>query len=112
MALAVSPPRSRLMRLSPRRPSECLVSCLRGGRLPENPEHMPNLRHRQGEAVHGHIDGLLVGPLGLPSAIAVAPADLHDLQGARRLLAGLQHVVPCLKTIWADAAYRGNELAD
>ena len=42
----------------------------------------------------------------------VTPADLPDVHGARRLLAGLKYVVPRLKQIWADAAYRGQELAD
>ena len=37
---------------------------------------------------------------------------MHDTQGARRLLAGLKYFVPRLKKIWADAAYRGQELAD
>jgi putative transposase len=37
---------------------------------------------------------------------------MHDTQGARRLLAGLKSFVPRLKKIWADAAYRGKELAD
>jgi hypothetical protein len=37
---------------------------------------------------------------------------MHDTQGARRLLAGLTCFVPRLKKIWADAAYRGKELAD
>ena len=37
---------------------------------------------------------------------------MHDTQGARRLLAGLTYCVPRLKKIWADAAYRGQELAD
>lgn len=31
---------------------------------------------------------------------------------ARKLLAGLGYSVPRLKKIWADAAYRGKELAD
>lgn len=42
----------------------------------------------------------------------VTPADMHDTQGARRLLAGLKYFVLCLKKIWADAAYRGKEVAD
>ena len=37
---------------------------------------------------------------------------MHDTQGARRLLAGLKYFVPRLQKIWADAAYRGHELAD
>lgn len=32
--------------------------------------------------------------------------------GARKLLAGLAPFVPRLQKIWADAAYRGKELAD
>jgi len=33
-------------------------------------------------------------------------------QGARKLLGGLAFFVPRLTKIWADAAYRGKELAD
>ncbi len=55
---------------------------------------------------------LLVDTLGLPLSVYVTPADMHDTQGARRLLVGLKYFVPRLKKIWADAAYRGHELAD
>ena len=55
---------------------------------------------------------LLVDTLGLPIAVYVTSADLSDPAGARKLLAGLAPLVPRLKKIWADAAYRGNELAD
>ena len=48
----------------------------------------------------------------LPLSVYVTPADMHDTQGARRLLAGLKYFVPRLKMIWADAAYRGQDLAD
>lgn len=54
---------------------------------------------------------LLVDTLGLPLSVYVTPADVHDTLGARRLLAGLSPLVPRLKKIWADAAYRGQELA-
>jgi putative transposase len=54
----------------------------------------------------------LVDTLGLPIAWYVTPADLSEPQGARRLLGGLAYCVPRLKKIWADAADRGNELAD
>jgi transposase len=54
----------------------------------------------------------LVDTSGLPIAWYVPPADLSDSQGARRLLGGLASCVPRLKTIRADAAYRGNELAE
>ena len=62
--------------------------------------------------VKGRKRHLLVDTLGLPIASYVILADVHDTQGARRLLAGLKYFVPRLKIIWADAAYRGQELAD
>lgn len=69
----------------------------------------------RGFDAHKHVKGrkrhILVDTLGLPLSVYVTPADLHDIQGARRLLAGLKYFVPRLKTIWADAAYRGQELA-
>lgn len=64
---------------------------------------------------HKHVKGrkrhLLVDTLGLLLAVYVTPADMHDTLGARCLLAGLAPLVPCLKKIWADGAYRGQELA-
>lgn len=54
----------------------------------------------------------MVATLGLPIAWYVTPADMHDTVGARRLLGGLAYFVPRLKKLWADAAYRGNALAD
>jgi putative transposase len=72
--------------------------------------------HIRGFDAHKRIKGrkrhLLVDTLGLPVMVYVTPADMHDTQGARRLLAGLKYFVPRLKKIWADAAYRGKELAD
>lgn len=64
------------------------------------------------KCVKGRKRHLLVDTLGLPISVYVTPADMHDTQGARRLLAGLKFFVPRLKKIWADAAYRGRELAD
>lgn len=70
----------------------------------------------RGFDTHKHVKGrrrhLLVDMLGLPLSVCVTPADLHDTQDARRLLAGLKYFVPQLETIWADAAYCGQELAD
>src|SRR6266487_151655 len=64
---------------------------------------------------HKHVKGrkrhLLVDTLGLLLSVYVTPADLHDSKGARYLLAGLAPLLPHLKKIWADAAYRGQELA-
>jgi len=62
--------------------------------------------------VKGRKRHLLVDTLGLPIAWYVAPADLSDPQGARRLLGGLAFFVPRLTRIWADAAYRGKALAE
>jgi hypothetical protein len=44
--------------------------------------------------------------------VHITPADVHDTRGARCPLAGLAPLVPRLKKIWADGAYRGQELAD
>ncbi|HEU5378476.1 MAG TPA: IS5 family transposase [Ktedonobacteraceae bacterium] len=63
-------------------------------------------KHTKGRKRH-----ILVDTLGIPISISVTPADTHDTRGARCLLAGLQFFVPRLKKIWADAAYRGQELA-
>ncbi|HEX4202674.1 MAG TPA: IS5 family transposase [Ktedonobacteraceae bacterium] len=64
---------------------------------------------------HKHVRGrkrhLLVDTLGIPLSIYVTEADVHDTRGARFLLAGLKYFVPRLTKIWADAAYRGQELA-
>jgi putative transposase len=70
----------------------------------------------RGYDAHNCIKGrkrhLLVDTLGLPIACYVTPADVHDTVGARKALGGLAFFVPRLKRIWADAAYRGQELAD
>jgi putative transposase len=65
-----------------------------------------------GKLVKGRKRHLLVDTLGLPIAWYVTPADLSDSQGAHRLLGGLAYFLPRLKKIWADAAYRGKELAE
>jgi putative transposase len=62
--------------------------------------------------VKGRKRHLLVDTLGLPIACYVTPADIHDTAGARKVLGGLAYFVPRLKKIWADAAYRGQELVD
>jgi putative transposase len=64
------------------------------------------------KCVKGRKRHLLVDTLGLPIASDVTLADMSDPQGARKLLGGLAYFVPRLKRIWADAAYRGKELAD
>jgi len=68
-----------------------------------------------GYDAHKHVKGrkrhILVDTLGIPISIYVTPADTHDTRGAHCLLAGLKFFVPRLKKIWADSAYRGQELA-
>jgi putative transposase len=64
------------------------------------------------KSVKGRKRHLLVDTLGLPITSYVTSADMHDTVGARKLLGGLAFFVPRLKKIWADAAYRGKELAD
>jgi putative transposase len=64
------------------------------------------------KCIKGRKRHLLVDTLGLPIAVYVTPADLSDPAGAHRLLAVFAPLVPHLKKIWADAAYRGKELAD
>lgn len=63
------------------------------------------------QCVTGRKRHLLVDTLGLLIASYVTPADVHETVGARKLLGGLAYFVPWLKKIWADAAYRGKELA-
>jgi putative transposase len=64
------------------------------------------------KSIKGRKRHLLVDTLGLPIAIYVTPADLSGPAGARKLLAGLAIRVPRLQKIWADAACRGQDLAD
>jgi putative transposase len=68
--------------------------------------------HDAHKCVKGRKRHLLVETLGLPSACYVSSADVHDTVGARTLLGGLASFVSRLKKIWADAAYRGKELAE
>jgi putative transposase len=62
--------------------------------------------------VKGRKRHLLVDTVGLPIAWCVTPADVHDTVGARKLLGGVVSCMPRLRQIWADAAYRGEELAE
>jgi putative transposase len=72
--------------------------------------------HTSGFDAHKRVKGrkrhLLVDTLGIPLSYYGTPAELHETQGARRLLGGLNYFVPQLKTIWADSANRGKELVE
>jgi hypothetical protein len=52
MTLVVTASGPRLVASSPCRPGQNLVGRLRGERLPESPEHMPNFWHGQGEEIN------------------------------------------------------------
>ena len=67
---------------------------------------------RSGFRIIGRKRHLLVDILGLPLSFYVTPANVHDTVGAHCLLAGLKYFAPRLKTIWADQAYQGQNLAD
>lgn len=41
----------------------------------------------------------------------VTPANMHDKEGAKRVLGGIKFRMPRLKTIFGDSAYRGQDLA-
>ena len=64
------------------------------------------------KCIKGRKRHLLVDTLGLPISCYVTPADVHDTVGARKVLGGLAYFVPRLTKIWADAAYRGQGLAN
>jgi putative transposase len=64
------------------------------------------------KCIKGRKRHLLVDTLGLLISCYVTPADVHDTVGARKVLGGLASIAPRLTKIWADAAYRGQALAD
>ena len=62
MTLVVTASGPRLVASPPLRPGQHVVGRLCGDRLPESPEHLPNLRHGHWEECDAHSDRLLVGP--------------------------------------------------
>jgi putative transposase len=82
--------------------------------LPERQNHgriCPPKWLRRHKNVKGRKRHLLVDTLGLLLSVYVSPADVQDRGGAQGLLAGLEALLPRLKTIWADGAYTGETLA-
>jgi putative transposase len=57
--------------------------------------------------VKGRKRHILVDTLGLLLWVYVTPADLHDTEGARCLLAGLAPLLPRLKKIWPTRPIEG-----
>ena len=62
--------------------------------------------------VKGRRDQVVVDTLGLPMAVSVHEANIHDSKGAESALSRLAHKFPRLKKIIADGGYRGDELKE
>ena len=58
--------------------------------------------------IKGRKEHIVVDTLGLPMAIAVHEANLHDSKGAPKVIEKLEYKFPRLKKILADGGYRGN----
>lgn len=65
----------------------------------------------EAKGVKGRKRHPLMDTNGLVLSAYVTPAGAQDRGGARRLLAGLEPLVPRLKQIWADGAYSSEGLA-
>ena len=65
-----------------------------------------------GKGIKGRERHPLVDASGLLLSAFVTPAGTQDRDGARRLLSGLEPLVPLLERIWADGAYSGRALAE
>lgn len=64
-----------------------------------------------GKKVKGRKEHIIVDTLGLPMAVKVHAANIHDSVGTVELIKQLQYMFPRLKKIIADGGYRG-KLAD
>ena len=60
-----------------------------------------------GKKVKGRKRHLLVDTQGLVIKAKVHPADLHDKEGAKLLLAPLAGLLPRMVKVWADSSYQG-----
>jgi putative transposase len=60
-----------------------------------------------GKKVKGRKRHLLVDTQGNLLKARVHPADVHDRAGAELLLTGLGELLPAVRLLWADTAYRG-----
>ena len=58
--------------------------------------------------IKGRKEHIAVDTLGLPMAIAVHEANLHDSKGAPKVIEKLEYKFPRPKKILADGGYRGN----
>ena len=61
--------------------------------------------------VKGRKRHLMVDTEGLPVAVVVTDASANDKRGARLLFEAVKQVLPRLKKVWADGAYKSAPLA-
>ena len=60
-----------------------------------------------GKKVKGRKEHIIVDTPGLPMAVKVHAANIHDSVGAVQPIKQLQYIFPRLKKIIADGGYRG-----
>ena len=60
----------------------------------------------------GRKDQVVVDTLGLPMAVSVHEANIHDNKGAESALSRLAYKFPRLKKIIADSGYRSDDLKE
>ena len=58
--------------------------------------------------VKGRKEHIVVDTLGIPMAVAVHEANLHDSKDAPKVIEKLEHKFPRLRKILADGGYRGS----
>ncbi len=58
--------------------------------------------------IKGRKEHIVVDTLGIPMAVAVHPANLHDSKGAPRVIEKLEYKFPRLRKILADGGYQGS----
>ena len=56
--------------------------------------------------VKGHKEHIVVDTLGIPMAVAVHEANLHDSKGANKVIGKLEYKFPRLRKILADGGYQ------
>jgi putative transposase len=74
------------------------------------PESAPESGFDGGKLIKGRKRHIVVDTIGCLIIVLVHAANIHDGRAAREVLTALFPVVDTLKKIWADGAYKGEEL--
>ena len=69
-------------------------------------------RHRQEQKIKGRKVHICVDVLGLPLAITIHAANIHDSGGAEFVFNEMIDRFPRLKAILADGGYRGDDISN